>query len=87
MELADVDVLANPTKDYLCYNDACVDKNNNLFTGYADYLKAYVAVEDKDPTAAEELEAEFVMIVVTNGDASALDKTYNTPCQAGVGHN
>lgn len=88
IDRADISVLEEPTKDYLCYNYYCVDKNNNYFTGYADYLKAYVKVKDKnsDP-AVEELEAEFVIIVVTDYEPSAYDATYNTPCTANPDHN
>ena len=82
-ELADASVLADPAKEYLCYNSKKVDSFNNFKTGYADYLKAYVAV-DATVEPGENPVAEFIMIVVTDGEPSGRD---DLDCTANADHN
>ena len=68
----DASVLANPNQNYLCYNSKALDEDNNFVTRYADYLKVFVAADKKaDGTCV----ADFVIIVVTDGESSALNNS------------
>ncbi len=75
--LANKSVLADPSEDYLCYNTDNTDRNGNFKTGYADYLKAYVALDyrvddDENPVA------EFIILVVHDDEEAALNN--NNDC-------
>ena len=74
IELADISVLSNPANKYLCYNSETWDfSEGKLTTKYADFLKAYILVEDEDHTIGEDLVAKFIMLVVTDEEESAMD--------------
>ena len=73
MSLSSVDALANPKNEVLCYNDKAEDKNGNYKTQYADYIKAFVSVEDLDVEEDENPVAEYIIIVVNGEENAALD--------------
>ncbi len=73
MSLSSVDALANPKNEVLSYNTKATDKNGNYKTQYADYIKAYVSVDDVEVEDDENPVAEYIIIVVTDKENAALD--------------
>ena len=75
IKLSDMSAIAKAGKDVLAYNTKAEDRNGNYVTKYADYVKAFISV-DADKYDAEEgtnAVAEFIIVVVNDGEPSALD--------------
>lgn len=75
MKLSDMSAIAKAGKDVLAYNTKAEDRNGNYVTKYADYVKAFISV-DADKYDAEEgtnAVAEFIIVIVNDGEQSALD--------------
>ena len=72
--LGDVSILESAKSEFKCYNSKFVDLSTQEYiTKYAPYLKAYViAKQAKNP--ADMPIAEHIIIVVNDGDATALLK-------------
>ena len=63
-----IDDIVNKEKELLCYNDNHVDANGKYKKGYADYVKAYIALN------ATGYKAEYVIVEATGNDNAALDE-------------
>ncbi len=77
ISLLTIDDIASSKYYYKCYNTKVLGDNNNLKTGYAKYIKAYIVTENRQDLEEGELDKVIFATVVVNGDENFSHLTTN----------
>ena len=72
MNASSIEAIAELDESVLCYNSDVLE-DNEYVTKFANYVKAYIAVDENNPKEDEIPVAEFIIVIVNDGETAAVE--------------